>query len=225
MGPTGSIATTFCSRRLARNGHRRPAPLAVLVRSRRHKLVSSSCSLRASSYPGIPEADPLTMATPQILQLLYSFNTFCPEFSRCLDRLIQSDGEEHYLSNLQGSDMTRLVDFLDRVRAFLFAFFQFTKQILQALGTIPVTEDISRRCLHKLQAICSDSRILPSSYVISGGLVRVGDYPIASTNLSDVWEGTHNTTKVCIKNARITIRDRQDIERVGNRYRHALQSY
>ena len=99
------------------------------------------------------------MATPQILQLLYSFNTFCPEFSRCLDRLIQSDGEEHYLSNLQGSDKTRLVDFLDRVRPLLFASFQFTKQILQAFGTIPVTEDISRRCLHKLPAnrlICQE---------------------------------------------------------------------
>ena len=56
------------------------------------------------------------MTTPQILQLLYSFNTFSPEFSRCLDRLIQSDEEDHYLSNLQELELTRLVDFLDKVR-------------------------------------------------------------------------------------------------------------
>ena len=56
------------------------------------------------------------MATPQILKLLYSFNTFSPEFSRCLDRLIQSDEDDHYLLGLQGSELTRLVDFLDKVR-------------------------------------------------------------------------------------------------------------
>ena len=65
---------------------------------------------------GIPEVDPLTMTTPQILQLLYSFNTLSPEFSRCLDRLIKSDEDDHYLLSLQGSELIRLVDFFDRVR-------------------------------------------------------------------------------------------------------------
>ena len=56
------------------------------------------------------------MTTPQTLQRLYSFNTFSPEFSRCLDNLIQSDEEDRYLLGLQGPELTRLVDFLDRVR-------------------------------------------------------------------------------------------------------------
>ena len=162
------------------------------------------------------------MATPQILKLLYSFNTFSPEFSRCLDRLIQSDQEDHYLSNLQGSDMTRLVDFLDKVRVLPSASSSSQKKTPQALGIIPVTEDVSRRCLHKLQAICSHSLVLPSSYIISGGLVRVGDYPVASTNLSDVWEGMHSSAKVCIKYPRITIKDRKDIEKVSSRYWHTV---
>ena len=69
--------------------------------------------------PGNPGGRlPLVMPTSQILQHLYSFNTFSPEFSHCLDRLIQSDEEDHYLLCLQGSESTRLVDFLDRVRAF-----------------------------------------------------------------------------------------------------------
>ena len=105
-------------------------PLAVSMSSRLPRVCISSFSLRALSYLRIPEADPLTMATPQILRLLYSFNTFSPEFSRCLDRLIQSDEEEHYLSDLQGSDMTRLVDFLDRVRVIRLAPFQLTQKIL-----------------------------------------------------------------------------------------------
>ena len=158
------------------------------------------------------------MTTLQSLQTLYSFSTFSPQFSHCLDRLIQSDDEDNYLLGLQGSELTRLVDFLDKVRVLSSVSFQLTKKSLQALGIIPVTEDVSRRCLHKLQAICSHSRILPSSYIISGGLVRVGDYPVASTNLSDVWQGTHGSTKVCIKHPKITIRDRQGTEKVRNRY-------
>ena len=56
------------------------------------------------------------MTTPQSLQSLYSFSTFSPQFSHCLDRLIQSDDEDNYLLGLQGSELTRLVDFLDKVR-------------------------------------------------------------------------------------------------------------
>ena len=162
------------------------------------------------------------MTTPQILELLYSFNTFSPEFSSCLDRLIQSDKEDRYLSSLRGPELTRLVDFLDRVRILPSASFQLTKKTLQALGIIPVTEDVSRRCLHKLQAICSDSGILPSSHIISGDLARVGDYAVDSTNLSDVWKGTLKGVEVCIKLPRITIKDRQHIEKVSDRYWHTI---
>ena len=56
------------------------------------------------------------MNTPQLLQRFYSFNTLSAELSRCLDDLIQSDEEDHYLLSLQRSELTRLVDFLDKVR-------------------------------------------------------------------------------------------------------------
>ena len=75
------------------------------------------------------------MTTPQILRLLYSFNTFTPEFSSSLDRLIQSDGEDHYLSTLQGPELTRLVDFLDRVRVLSSASFQLTKKPCRPSGS------------------------------------------------------------------------------------------
>ena len=159
------------------------------------------------------------MPTSEVLQHLYSFNTFSPEFSRCLDSLIQSDEEDHYLSSLQGPELTRLVDFLDRVRVLPSAsFLPAYEKTLQALGIVPVTEDVSRRCLNKLQALCSHHGVLPSSHIISGGLVKAGDCAIAATNLSDVWEGTFNGAKVCIKSPRITLRDRQEIEKVSNRH-------
>ena len=68
------------------------------------------------------------MATSQILRHLYSLNTSSPDFTRYLSHLIQSDGEDHYLLNLQGSDLNRLVDFLDEVRVLPSASLQLTKR-------------------------------------------------------------------------------------------------
>ena len=156
------------------------------------------------------------MATANILRHLYSLDTSSPDLSRYLYHLIQSDGDDHYLLGLQGSKLIRLVDFLDEVRVSPSASLQLTEQAPQALAIIPPTDDVSRLCLHKLQAICSHHGILPSSHIIAGGLTRVGDYAFASGGFADVWEGMHDNTKVCIKCPRITIRDRQDIEKVND---------
>ena len=83
----------------------------------RHE-ASSSCSRRTLRYRGIPGVDPLVpMQTSQILQHLYSLDNSSPDLSRYLYHLIQSDGEDPYLLGLQGPELTRLVDFLDTVRA------------------------------------------------------------------------------------------------------------
>ena len=59
-----------------------------------------------------------TMSTSKVLQYLYSLDPSSPDFSRCLYCLIRKDEEEKYLSTLQGSELTRLIDFLDNVRSF-----------------------------------------------------------------------------------------------------------
>ena len=60
--------------------------------------------------------DLLTMATSQVLRHLYSLNTTSPDLLPSLYRLIQNDDKEQYLSGLQGTDLVRLVDFLEEVR-------------------------------------------------------------------------------------------------------------
>ena len=59
----------------------------------------------------------LAMSTSRALQRLHSLGTSSPDLLRCLYDLIQSDDEEQYLTSLRGSELTRLVDFLDRVRS------------------------------------------------------------------------------------------------------------
>ena len=62
------------------------------------------------------------MSTPLILHRLYSLGTSSPDSLRNIHCLIRHDEEERYLSNLQGSELARLVDFLDEVRAHPSAF-------------------------------------------------------------------------------------------------------
>ena len=147
------------------------------------------------------------MSASRILQHLYSLNTSSPGIARFIYGLILQDEKEQYLATLQGSELARLIDFLDEVRVLLSTFHLVTNRILQVLGAIASPDDVSRQCLRKLQAVCSGSMTLPSSYTISGDLSRIGDKPAAYGGFADVWEGTHCNTKVCIKALRVTLND------------------
>jgi len=154
------------------------------------------------------------MSASKILQHLYSLDTSSPGISRLIYGLIRHDEEDQYLSSLQGPELARLVDFLDEVRNLLSAFHPVTND-LQALDTIPAADDVSRQCLRKLQVICGDNLILPSSYNVSGDLARVGDEPFAYGGFADVWEGAHCGNKVCVKALRVTLSDYHTLTKVG----------
>ena len=64
------------------------------------------------------------MSTPWILNRLYSLDPSSLDFMRRLHSLIRHDEKEQYLSSLQGSQLTRLVDFLDEVRIVPSAFYR-----------------------------------------------------------------------------------------------------
>ena len=163
------------------------------------------------------------MSTSQVLQRLYFLNTSSPYLSRDLYCLIQCDEEERYLSSLQGSELARLVDFLDEVRALPSSFRPVTEQFLQAIDAIPTTDDLFRQCLHKLQALCGHHMTLPSSHNISSDLARVGDYPISTDGgTADVWEGTHGGRIVCIKCPRVCVEDLQATTQVCILCQHIL---
>ena len=66
------------------------------------------------------------MSTSWILNRLYSLDPSSLDFLRRLRSLIRIDEKEQYLSSLQGSQLTRLVDFLDEVRIIPSTFYQFT---------------------------------------------------------------------------------------------------
>ena len=154
------------------------------------------------------------MPISEDLQNLYSLDTLSPDFSRQLYRLIRHDEKERYLTTLRGSELARLVNFLDEVCAVPPAFHQFTKQTPQALSSVLTTDDVARACLRKLQAICGRHAILPSSYIVSGETARVGASQIALGAIADVWEGTYGNKKVSIKCLRAPLTDNKSLKKV-----------
>jgi len=64
---------------------------------------------------------------------------------------------------------------------------------------------------------------LPFSHKVSGDLARVGDYPISvDGGTADVWKGTHNGRKICLKCPRVSEEDLQTVTQVCTRYQHTL---
>ena len=61
------------------------------------------------------------------LHCVYALDASSPGFVRRLYSLFRYDEEERYLSHLQGSELTRLLDFLDRVCTLLSTFRPATK--------------------------------------------------------------------------------------------------
>jgi len=154
------------------------------------------------------------MSTLRILDRLYSLDPSSLDFSHNLHSLIRHDEQEQYLTSLQGPQLAQLVDFLDAVRALHLAFCPLTKRIAQTLGAISADDDLSRQCLHKLQAICVRHAILPSPYIISRGITRVGRDPIALGGIANVWEGTYRGKRVLIRSLKIPLSGDQTIKKV-----------
>jgi hypothetical protein len=160
------------------------------------------------------------MPAYEVLQQLYSLDPSSPDFLRVLYALIRNDEDEQYSSSLGGEELTRLVDFLDNVRLLLCpASFPITNETLKALSFIPTSDDVFRRCLRKLRAICGFHTILPSSHIINGDLTRVGISAIAFGGFADVWQGDQGGNRVCIKVLRIAVNDTDGLKKVRIRRR------
>ena len=70
----------------------------------------------------------------------------------------------------------------------------------QTLSSLDRTSSGFRRCLCELGDICGTRTILPISYVVSSPL---GLQPIALWGSDDVYEGTLDGSKVCVKRVRV----------------------
>ncbi|KAF9644746.1 kinase-like protein [Thelephora ganbajun] len=116
------------------------------------------------------------------LRKLHSLDTSSSDFGDQLCNVLYGGEYEQCVPNLQGNDLVWLVDYLDK-----------------ALNDLDPSSTASRRCLRELRNICSTREILPSSYTISLHLLNISPDPFAHGSFGDVYHGTLDGTRICIK--------------------------
>ena len=72
----------------------------------------------------------------------------------------------------------------------------------------------------KFRQLCGRAGQLPASHIISDGLIKATEHPIASGDSADVWEGRYDNTRVAIKALRIYKGD--NLRKVGKVIRSTI---
>ena len=104
--------------------------------------------------------------------------------------------------NLQGDDLVWLIDYLDKVCHRITSSYSQLKSA-QALDCLDPSTAASRKILRELRTICGAREILPTSYTLSSDLLNISSNPFAAGGYGDVYEGTLDGSRVCVKRARI----------------------
>ncbi|KAF9644320.1 kinase-like protein, partial [Thelephora ganbajun] len=132
----------------------------------------------------------MSSPSPPVLQELHRLDRSSSRFHDQITNVLYGKEYMRCVENLQGNDLVWLVDYLDG-----------------ALGVLDPSSPAFRKCLHKLRSICGTSAILPTSYTISSDLLDVSQDPFASGGYGDVYQGTLEGEKVCIKRVRVYTQD------------------
>ena len=62
--------------------------------------------------------------------------------------------------------------------------------------------------------MCREHKSLPSSYIITGELKKIGEFPSGGGGYADVWYGMYRGSKVAIKVLHVFTKDLASIEKV-----------
>ena len=58
-----------------------------------------------------------------------------------------------------------------------------------------------------LRKVCGSQAILPPSSILSNNIAKEGDIALTCGGFTDIWEGRHNGSRVCIKAFRVLTAD------------------
>ena len=105
------------------------------------------------------------------------------------------------MPDLEGDDLEWLVDHLDKVRRRISSPYSLLKSA-QVLDCLDPSTAASRKCLRELRTICGARGMLPTSYTLSSDLLNISPDPFAAGVYGDVYEGSLDGSRVCIKHAK-----------------------
>lgn len=89
----------------------------------------------------------------------------------------------------------------------------------QILDTLVPASSASWECLRVLRWICGSRGILPESYTLPDTHLITSSHPVASGAVADIYEGTLNGRKVCVKRIRVYSKgDQRGVQKVRHQF-------
>ena len=143
----------------------------------------------------------MSSPSPPALQQLGQLNGSSPSFHDQLSKVLYGKEYKQCVPDLQRDDLM-LVDYLDKVRRRISSPYSSLKSA-QALDCLDPPTAASQKCLHELRTICGARGILPTSYTLSSNHLSVSPNPFAAGWYGDVYEGTLDGSRVCIRRVRV----------------------
>jgi serine/threonine protein kinase len=121
-----------------------------------------------------------------LLERLTDFDASSESSMRILQHALDSPADVRFAMRLRGQDAQRIIDILD-----------------QAMHSTQAHPGIVEKFHRTLIKTCGQTGLLPSSYMLSEGLTKIGNLPIASGGFADVWKGLYKDHGVAIKSLRV----------------------
>jgi hypothetical protein len=140
------------------------------------------------------------------LQQLNRLNRSSPDFHDQLSNILYGEEYTQCVRSLQNDDLVWLIEYLDKVRRHN-ALPRTLLQSVQALDGLDPSGNASRKCLRELRSICGTRGILPTSYTLPPDSLSVDPGPFTQGGYGDVYRGTLNGSRVCIKRMKVYTRD------------------
>jgi len=142
------------------------------------------------------------MSLSNPLKQLRRLDMFSSEFHDQVSNILYGEEYRKWVKNLEGDDLMGIVEYLDKVRC-RGSLLRSLLRSPQVLATLDPTSLAFRECLRELRMVCGARTILPASHVISSQGLIVGREPVAGGGYGDVYEGSLDGSKVCVKRARM----------------------
>jgi hypothetical protein len=114
-------------------------------------------------------------------------------------RFLTANNSLGIVGKLTPEERRRLINRVDQVRRL--GYRSFSAAFVHAVSVKAfLTADIQNaEFLISFGKICSAAKQLPASALLSAGLTKHGDTPVASGGMTDVWRGEYQGTRVAIK--------------------------
>jgi len=125
-------------------------------------------------------------SSSNILQQLESLNPSSQEFTKVLQSILLQRRYVAFAEKLGSHDAQRFINILDKTS-----------------NSIPGSHELYSPVLRALQNLCFHMTLVPSSCMLSDGLVKTAELPATLGGFADVWNGAYRDKTVAIKALRI----------------------